>query len=101
MVEEGGALDEVAAILDRHLDPTLPAMKALGVPELADFLRGKLSKEDAIEKIKMLTRRYAKRQLTWVRNKMSEAKTSSAQDLESLKADFFPFIRHFLLTEMD
>jgi len=46
----------------------------------------------------MLTRRYAKRQMTWVRNKMEAAEKSSAQDLESLKANFFPFIRHFLLT---
>ncbi|MBL4906223.1 MAG: tRNA (adenosine(37)-N6)-dimethylallyltransferase MiaA [Sneathiella sp.] len=98
MMEEGGAIDEVKAILERNLDPQLPAMKALGVSEIAEFLAKTLTKEAAIDRIKMQTRRYAKRQMTWVRNKMREAKTSSAQDLESLKDDFFPFIRHFLLT---
>ena len=98
MIREGGAIEEVKAVLARDLDPTLPAMKALGVPEIADFLASRLSEEDMMETIKRQTRRYAKRQMTWVRNKMSEAKCSVAQDLESLKGDFFPFIRQFLLT---
>ncbi|MEP3247134.1 MAG: tRNA (adenosine(37)-N6)-dimethylallyltransferase MiaA [Sneathiella sp.] len=98
MIEEGAAIEEVQAVLTRNLDPSLPAMKALGVPEIADFLASRISREEMLETIKRQTRRYAKRQMTWVRNKMSEAKSSSAQDLESLKGDFFPFIRHFLLT---
>lgn len=101
MIEDGGAVEEVKAILNRNLDSSLPAMKALGVPEIIEYLNGHISKEEACERIKMQTRRYAKRQMTWVRNKMSEAKTSSAQDVESLKADFFPLIRHFLLTLQD
>ncbi|GLQ06425.1 tRNA dimethylallyltransferase [Sneathiella chinensis] len=98
MVDEGGAIEEVRDLMARNLDPSLPVMKALGVPELAAYLAGELDRDDAVDRIKMLTRRYAKRQMTWVRNKMSEAQTSSAQDLESLKSEFFPFIRHFLLT---
>ena len=99
MIDGGNALQEVAALKARRLDPALPAMKALGVPELIKVLEGEMDLEAARERIKMLTRRYAKRQMTWVRNKMCEANCSSAQDLESLKADFFPFIRRFLLTE--
>ncbi len=99
MVAEGGALDEVRALRARGLDPALPAMKALGVPELIAVLEGRLEQAEAVDRIKMLTRRYAKRQLTWVRNKMCEANRSSAQDLESLKDEFFPFIRRFLLTD--
>jgi len=98
MVGDGGAIAEVETLLKRHLDPTLPAMKALGVPEIASYLAGDVPLDEAAARMKMLTRRYAKRQTTWVRNKMTEAKISSAQDLESLKANFFPFIRHFLLT---
>lgn len=98
MVEEGGALEEIRLLVKRGLDQTLPVMKALGVPELLLHLRGDIDKEVALDRVKMLTRRYAKRQMTWVRNKMCEAKTSSAQDLESLKEEFFPFIRRFLLT---
>jgi tRNA dimethylallyltransferase len=98
MIDEGDAIAEVEALLPRNLDPTLPAMKALGVPEISAYLAGELTLEEAKERIKLLTRRYAKRQMTWVRNKMQEAHLSSAQDLESLKVEFFPFIRHFLLT---
>lgn len=98
MVEFGGALDEVRGLRNRHLDLTLPAMKALGVPELMQYVDGKIELEAAVNRVKMLTRRYAKRQMTWVRNKMCEANLSSAQDLESLKEEFFPFIRRFLLT---
>ncbi|MEH6496876.1 MAG: tRNA (adenosine(37)-N6)-dimethylallyltransferase MiaA [Pseudomonas marincola] len=98
MIEEGGAIEEVRLLLEQNLDPALPVMKALGVPEIIEILRETLTKAEALARIKMLTRRYAKRQTTWVRNKMETAEKSSAQDLESLKANFFPFIRHFLLT---
>jgi len=98
MIHEGGAIEEVQAIMARNLDPMLPAMKALGVPEIRDFLENKLERGEMLERIKMQTRRYAKRQMTWVRNKMSSAHTSSAQDLESFEKEFFPFIRRFLLT---
>ena len=98
MLEEGGALEEVRELMNRHLDPALPAMKALGVPELMQVLKGELDRDAALTRIKMLTRRYAKRQMTWIRNKMCKANLSSAQDLESLKDEFFPFIRRFLLT---
>ncbi|WP_169569859.1 tRNA (adenosine(37)-N6)-dimethylallyltransferase MiaA [Sneathiella limimaris] len=101
MVDDGAAIEEVAEVLKHNLDPELPAMKALGVPEIRAFLEGELTKEEAKDRIKLLTRRYAKRQMTWVRNKMTEAKISSAQDLESLKAEFFPFIRQFLLTTQE
>ncbi|OUR79579.1 tRNA (adenosine(37)-N6)-dimethylallyltransferase MiaA [Alphaproteobacteria bacterium 46_93_T64] len=101
MMGDGGAVEEVKLLLEQNLDPSLPAMKALGVPEIAEFLAGELTKDEASERIKMLTRRYAKRQMTWVRNKMETAEKSTAQDLESLKANFFPFIRHFLLTLED
>lgn len=67
-----GALDEVAALMNRGLDPTLPAMKALGVRELADHLAGHLTLAEASERAKMLTRRYAKRQMTWMRNQMTD-----------------------------
>lgn len=99
MLEEGGALDEVKALKALSLDPSLPIMKALGVPELISVLDGEMEIEAAKERIKMLTRRYAKRQMTWIRNKMCEANCHSAQDLESLKIHFFPIIRRFLLTQ--
>ena len=61
-----GAMDEVRAIADRNLDPSLPAMKAHGMPWLLAYLRGEMSSELAAEYAKRDTRRYAKRQFTWI-----------------------------------
>jgi tRNA dimethylallyltransferase len=67
-----GALDEVRAFAVRGLDPTLPAMKAHGAPALMAHLRGELSLADAAEVGKRDTRRYAKRQFTWIANQMRD-----------------------------
>jgi tRNA dimethylallyltransferase len=66
------ALDEVRALASRNLDPTLPAMKAHGVPWLIRHIRGEISLEQAAEGAVMDTRRYAKRQLTWFRNQLPD-----------------------------
>ncbi len=66
-----GALDEVAEIFPRY-DPSLPAHKAIGVPELMAHLRGDISLEKARDAAVIATRQYAKRQRTWVRSKMGD-----------------------------
>lgn len=65
-----GALDEVRALLALGLDADLPAMKAIGVREFRDHLEGRSDLAAAIERAKMETRRYAKRQSTWFRHQM-------------------------------
>jgi len=65
---ERGAIDEVAALLARNLDPALPVMRAIGVPEIAAFLRGELSLSEAETRGAQATRNYAKRQFTWLRH---------------------------------
>jgi tRNA dimethylallyltransferase len=67
-----GALDEVKALLALRLDPALPAMKAIGVGEIAAFLRGDASMEAAIERASAATRQYAKRQETWLRHQLGD-----------------------------
>jgi tRNA dimethylallyltransferase len=62
---EQGALAEVETLLARHLDPELPVMRAIGVPELGAHLSGELTLELAIAAGQQATRRYAKRQYTW------------------------------------
>ena len=52
----------------RGLDPSLPALKAVGYREFAAHLRGETSLEQALDAARQETRRYAKRQLTWFRN---------------------------------
>lgn len=70
---EAGALEEVKALLALKLPPFMPAMKAIGVPELAAVLAGEMPLETAITKVKTATRRYAKRQETWFRHQLSPA----------------------------
>ncbi|MGD9544735.1 MAG: tRNA (adenosine(37)-N6)-dimethylallyltransferase MiaA [Methylocystis sp.] len=65
-----GAIDEVAALKTRALDPALPAMRAHGVPHLIAYLDGKLTLEEAILRSQLDTRRYAKRQFTFARHQL-------------------------------
>jgi tRNA dimethylallyltransferase len=67
-----GALDEVGRLLALDLDPALPAMKAIGVRELAAAMAGELAFSEAIERAKIATRQYAKRQATWFRHQFGE-----------------------------
>ncbi len=67
MLDEG-ALEEVAAMADRY-DPTLPAFRAIGVPELMALHQGNMSLEAAREAATIATRQYAKRQRTWFRKR--------------------------------
>jgi tRNA dimethylallyltransferase len=69
---KAGALDEVAALAARHLDPLLPAMKAHGVPVLIRHLAGEITLEDAAVIGRADTRHYAKRQFTWFRHQLPE-----------------------------
>lgn len=62
-----GLFDEVKALLDEGLSPDMTAMQAIGYKEPAAFFRGEVTREEAIELIKRESRRYAKRQLTWLR----------------------------------
>jgi tRNA dimethylallyltransferase len=66
-----GALEEVAVLAARNLDPLLPAMKAHGVPALIRHLRGELTLEEAATIGRADTRHYAKRQFTWARHQLS------------------------------
>ena len=68
---EEGAVEEVRALLTLELDPSLPAMKAIGVREIAGWLAGEIGEDEAIERAVIATRQYAKRQRTWFRNRMS------------------------------
>lgn len=83
MVQEG-ALAEVSALLARRLDPALPAMKALGMAELGAAVRGEMPLDEAVRAAQQATRRFAKRQLTWFRNRFGNAEQINVQFSESL-----------------
>lgn len=78
-----GALDEVRAFAARDLDPALPAMKAHGAPALMAHLRGALSLADAAAIGQRDTRRYAKRQFTWIAGQAPDWPRLPAPDLEA------------------
>jgi len=68
----GGAVAEVEAVLGQQIEPSLPAMKAIGVPEIAGWLAGRWSREEALQLAITATHQYAKRQRTWFRNRMGD-----------------------------
>lgn len=83
-----GALEEVRALLARALDPDLPVMKAVGVRELERHLAGELTLEGAADLARQETRRYAKRQLTWLRNQTPDWPRVTETELEGAWGQF-------------
>jgi len=82
----GGALDEARAVLALDLPPDAPGLKAVGAAALFAHLRGEISLDAAAARAKQETRRYAKRQLTWIRNQMTgwTAMDPAAQSIEAM-----------------
>lgn len=79
---DNGAVEEVKSLLALHPDPEVPAMKAIGVPQIIEMLSGRMTAEEVVERSSALTRQYAKRQMTWFRNQMDD--TWARIDLQSL-----------------
>ena len=65
-----GAVAEAETIKNMNLDPSLPAMKALGLSQIIKYLDGEMNLDDAIKQAQQKTRNYAKRQMTWFRNQL-------------------------------
>ncbi|MEC3910906.1 tRNA (adenosine(37)-N6)-dimethylallyltransferase MiaA [Sphingobium sp. CR2-8] len=63
-----GAIEEVAQLLTRKLHPDLPVMRAIGVPDIAAFIKGDSELDSCIASGSLATRQYAKRQYTWFTN---------------------------------
>jgi len=97
MVAAGG-LDEVRELKALGLDPSLPAMKALGVRQLMSYLDGECDLETALEDAKTWTRRYAKRQMTWFRRNMISWNAICEQDSEKKLHQLFAILRDNELT---
>jgi tRNA dimethylallyltransferase len=83
MMLADGAIDEVAALRERNLDPALPVMRAIGVRPLLQYLSGEVTLDRAAENICADTRAYIKRQQTWMRGQFpaSWQRISSPDDL--------------------
>lgn len=66
-----GLVQEVKELLDAGYSPDLPSMQGLGYRQVAAYLRGQITWEEAVRLIKRDTRRYAKRQITWFKQDKS------------------------------
>jgi tRNA dimethylallyltransferase len=97
MIAKGG-VEEAAALVVRGLAPDLPAMKAVGVPELLRHLRGETSLTEAVASGQRATRRYAKRQVTWFRHQIVPDLILDQQISEALLRQSRDFIERFRLT---
>ncbi len=64
---EAGLVDEVSRLLDQGMGDALTSRQAIGYKEVIDALEGRLTIDEAVELIKLRSRRYAKRQLSWCR----------------------------------
>ena len=81
---ETGALDEIARLKARNLDPALPAMRAHGVPHLIAHLNGEMTLENAIARSIIDTRHYVKRQFTFARHQLPAFAWTQAEDALTL-----------------
>jgi tRNA dimethylallyltransferase len=96
---EAGVLEELRAFLASGPDPGWPLMKAVGLPELARHLAGELALPDAVARAQQATRRYAKRQVTWLRGHAPAVEllivkeSPFAQLSERISPGIFNFIR--------
>lgn len=82
-----GALEEVRELLRLNLPGDLPLMRALGVPELSDAIRGTTTLEAALTAAKRATRLYIKRQVTWINRHMISWKDIKMELLERIITD--------------
>ncbi len=82
---EHGAIDEVEALHARNIDPALPVMRAIGVPEIATYLTEVSPDMSALRSAgQQATRNYAKRQYTWFRNQSPRGWPRVAQSEDGL-----------------
>ena len=90
---KAGALEEVAKLAARKLDPLLPAMKAHGVPALIRYVEGELTLQQAAAIGRADTRHYAKRQFTWFRHQLPEFEWVKPEAARGWLKNVFPSLR--------
>ena len=95
---DDGAVEEARRLAALNLDPSLPAMRAIGVPQLIDYINGTIELEGAVAASVIATRQYAKRQRTWFRHQFLSDIRMDAQFSKSSFEEIFSEIRSCLLT---
>ena len=77
-----GALEEARRLWERRLDSSVPAMRAHGMPGFCDYFEGRVSLQEALDRCKRDTRRYAKRQMTWIAHQFTLWPRIPSEDLQ-------------------
>lgn len=100
---EGGAVEEVERLRDRHLSPDLPVMRAIGVREIGDWIDGAIDRETMLERGRIATRQYAKRQYTWFSRQPPPAWPRASQEIDNnlidqiaIKLQSYALTSHFM-----
>ena len=88
-----GAMDEARALVGRGIDTDLPIMKAHGMPWLAAFIRGEINADTAAQHASRDTRRYAKRQFTWIGRQFPFWPRIPSEDIETRLKVIFALYR--------
>jgi tRNA dimethylallyltransferase len=96
---EGGVLDEVGRLARQDFDPSLPGLKALGLPALLAHWRGEIPLDEAIRQGQGATRHYAKRQVTWFKHQFIAGYSIREKFSEQTLAESIPIIIRFFLTD--
>ncbi len=97
-----GLLEEVRTLLTKGFSGEERPLQTIGYQEPIAYLRGEMSYEEMVERLKRNTRRYAKRQLTWFRNRLGEAlwinlsKVSASEAIERIAHFWTEDTTHFL-----
>ena len=82
---EKGLVNEVSGLLNKY-DEKLVSMQGLGYKEIVSYLKGEISLEEAVYILKRDTRHFAKRQLTWFKHQVKDAKWIDMSDCDIIKA---------------
>lgn len=90
---ENGAIEEIKALDEMNLDPTLPAVQAHGIPDIMGYLHGSLSEEDMIRLGQQDVRRYVKRQITWFSHQLDEAEQIEYETVEEAAKKILPMLK--------
>jgi tRNA dimethylallyltransferase len=91
-----GLVEETRALLERGYAPTLPAMSSLGYREMTSYLRGELALLEAVERFKLATHAYIRRQLTWFRPDARITWLDAAEPLPALSQRVLALVRPWL-----
>ncbi len=88
--EDTGLLDEVKALVEKEYDEALPSMTSLGVKEIIPYIKGEMGLPECLEILKRNTRRYAKRQMTWLKRYDNVRWLNTTQVKDYLKNESCP-----------